>query len=87
MWRTRSCDKPAASPTWRRLWPASTAAMIASARSPRARSSTRARVLERARSDLAETIVEAVDAGHSLRQVGEAAGLSHERVRHIVRAR
>jgi hypothetical protein len=48
---------------------------------------SRARVLERARSDLAETIVDAVDAGHSLRQVGEAAGLSHERVRHIVRAR
>src|SRR3954453_7863650 len=25
MWRTRSWDSPAASPTWRRLWPASTA--------------------------------------------------------------
>ena len=52
-----------------------------------ARVRSRARVLERARSELADAIVEAVDAGHSLRQVGEAAGLSHERVRHIARAR
>lgn len=48
---------------------------------------SRARTLERARGDLADAIVAAVDAGHSLRQVGEAAGLSHERVRHIVRRR
>jgi hypothetical protein len=46
---------------------------------------SRARVLERARRDLADAVVDAVDAGHSLRQVGDAAGLSHERVRQMVR--
>jgi AcrR family transcriptional regulator len=48
---------------------------------------SRARVLERARRDLADAVVDAVDAGHSLRQVGDAAGLSHERVRHMARDR
>ena len=48
---------------------------------------SRARMLERARSDLGDAIVAAVDRGHSLRQVGQAPGLSHERVRHIARTR
>jgi DNA-directed RNA polymerase sigma subunit (sigma70/sigma32) len=42
-------------------------------------------MLERARRDLAGAVAEAIDAGHSLRQVGDAAGLSHERVRQMVR--
>jgi hypothetical protein len=48
---------------------------------------SRAEALERARRDLAASVVGAVEAGHSLRQVGDAAGLSHERVRHMVRGR
>jgi AcrR family transcriptional regulator len=46
---------------------------------------SRAQMLERARRDLAGAVAEAIDAGHSLRQVGDAAGLSHERVRQMVR--
>ena len=45
----------------------------------------RARALERARDELTEQVVEAVEAGHSLRQVGTAAGVSHERVRQMLR--
>ena len=52
-----------------------------------ARVRSRARMLERARHDLTDAVAAAVDAGHSLRQVGDAAGLSHERVRHMVRDR
>jgi hypothetical protein len=47
----------------------------------------RASALERGRADLADSVVAAVDAGHSLRRVGEAAGVSHERVRQILRER
>lgn len=39
----------------------------------------------RARQALQDGIVEAIGEGHSLRQVGSAAGLSHERVRQILR--
>jgi len=52
-----------------------------------ARVRTRATTAARARDALRESIVEAVDAGHSLRQVGAAAGLSHERVRQVLRER
>jgi AcrR family transcriptional regulator len=50
-----------------------------------ARVSARATTAARARDGLCESIVEAVAAGHSLRQVGAAAGLSHERVRQVLR--
>lgn len=43
--------------------------------------------LDRARRTLHERVAEAVDAGHTLRQVGEAAGISHERVRQVLRER
>jgi hypothetical protein len=45
----------------------------------------RATTAERARGALRESIVEAVEAGHSFRQVGAAAGLSHEHVRQVLR--
>jgi AcrR family transcriptional regulator len=45
----------------------------------------RAAAAERARRALHEGIVDAVHAGHSLRQVGTAAGVSHERIRQVLR--
>jgi AcrR family transcriptional regulator len=50
-----------------------------------ARVRARAATAERARQDLHDGIVEAVRDGHSLRRVGAAAGLSHERVRQVLR--
>lgn len=52
-----------------------------------ARVRARATTAERAQSSLHDSIVEAVEAGHSLRQVGAAAGVSHERVRQVLRER
>jgi AcrR family transcriptional regulator len=45
----------------------------------------RAAAADRARRALHDGIVEAVHAGHSLRQVGTAAGVSHERIRQVLR--
>ncbi|HEV7762931.1 MAG TPA: helix-turn-helix domain-containing protein [Acidimicrobiales bacterium] len=52
-----------------------------------ARVRTRAALADRARQRLDDGIAEAVAAGHSLRQVGAAAGLSHERVRRLLQER
>ncbi|HET6908372.1 MAG TPA: helix-turn-helix domain-containing protein [Mycobacteriales bacterium] len=46
---------------------------------------TQARNLELARQGLADSVVAAVEDGHSLRQVAAAAGVSHERVRQMLR--
>src|SRR5262249_1577497 len=50
-----------------------------------ARVRVRATSAERAREALHESIVQAVEAGRRLRQVGAAAGVSHERVRQVIR--
>ncbi|MGH9210468.1 MAG: TetR/AcrR family transcriptional regulator [Acidimicrobiales bacterium] len=50
-----------------------------------ARVRTRAAAAERARQALHDGIVDAVHEGHSLRHVGAAAGLSHERIRQVLR--
>jgi DNA-directed RNA polymerase sigma subunit (sigma70/sigma32) len=52
-----------------------------------ARVRARATTAERAQRSLHDSLVDAVEAGHSLRQVGAAAGLSHERVRQVLRER
>jgi hypothetical protein len=44
----------------------------------------RANHAERARRDLTAAVAHASEAGHSLRQIGEAAGISHEQVRRIL---
>jgi len=50
-----------------------------------ARVRARAAAAERARRHLHDGIVAAVHEGHSLRRVGRAAGLSHERIRQVLR--
>ena len=50
-----------------------------------ARVRSRASTLDRAKRSLHEGIVAAVEGGQTLRKVGEAAGISHERVRQVLR--
>ncbi len=50
-----------------------------------ARVRSRAAALERAKRSLHEAVVEAAEGGQTLRQVGQAAGISHERVRQLLR--
>jgi AcrR family transcriptional regulator len=54
---------------------------------PLARVRSRAAAAERTRGDLEAVIVAAAETGHSLRRIGEAAGLSHEQVRRILARR
>ncbi len=52
-----------------------------------ARVQSRARAAARAEADLHALIAQAAAEGHSLRKIGDAAGLSHERVRRILSER
>jgi len=52
-----------------------------------ARVRARAAALESAREALHEAVAAAADAGHSLRRIGDAAGLSHEQVRRLLSIR
>jgi AcrR family transcriptional regulator len=52
-----------------------------------ARVRSRSAASSRAQRDLEESIQAAADAGHSLRRIGEAAGLSHEQIRRILARR
>jgi hypothetical protein len=52
-----------------------------------ARVESRVRAAERAEADLHERIARAAADGHSLRRIGVAAGLSHERIRRILAER
>jgi hypothetical protein len=45
---------------------------------------SRARAAERAQAELRALIAQASDEGHSLRKLGDAAGLSHERIRRML---
>jgi AcrR family transcriptional regulator len=49
-----------------------------------ARVQSRARAAQRAEADLHALVAQAASEGHSLRKIGAAAGLSHERVRRIL---
>lgn len=57
------------------------------AHDPLARVSDAAMKAAKVRSELEQAIVEAQAAGHSLREIAELAGMSHESVRQILQRR
>jgi hypothetical protein len=67
-----------------RPWSEPTSPVAETQPPPLARVRDRARAVVQADTDLEVAIIDAVTAGHSLRRVGEAAGLSHEQVRRIL---